>query len=246
MPESEGEVTAIDIQGDHMVVTTDTLIKLYDLSRREYKLRGMARKFEDKKGVVHGMIRGAAINLSGTKVALLVDQAPKPNIVFPDSSIFIYDTEIDNFMNHDFGNSQIPVDIAWDNFDQRLLLVETECFAVVNEDDNKIEEQVNQAVTLFVNAEYGIIKQDGIKIQGELLSIIGVCTPFVFFTGKDVGKDNLSGIGKIIKKTMRDFTGLENSEENVIQAILNFSFFVSCGNMDEAFKAVKTIQNVSV
>ena len=246
MPESEGEVTAIDIQGDNMVITTDTLVKLYDLSRREYKLKGMARKFEDKQGQCHGIIRGACINLTGTKVALLVDQAPKPNIVFPDSSIFIYDSDIDNFMNHDFGNSQIPVDIAWDTFDQRLLLVETECFAVVNEEENRVDEQVNQAVTLFVNAEYGIIKQDTIKIQGEILSIIGLNAPYLFFTGKDVGKDNLSGIGKIIKRSMRDFMGLENSDETVLKAILNFSFFVSSGNMDEAFKAVKTIQNVSV
>jgi intraflagellar transport protein 140 len=246
MPESEGEVTSIDIQGDSMVVTTDTLIKIFDLSRREYKLKGMARKFEDKQGQSHGIIRGSCINITGTKIALLVDQAPKPNIVFPDSSIFIYDADIDNFIYYDFGNSQIPTDIAWDTFDQRLLLVEIECFTVVNEEDNKVEEQVNQAVTLFVNSENGIIKQDSIKIQGDLLSIIGLHAPYLFFTGKDVGKDNVSGVGKIIKKTMRDFMGLENSEESVIKAILNFSFFVSCGNMDEAFKAVKTIQNASV
>lgn len=246
MPESEGEVTAIDIQGDTMVVTTDTLIKIFDLTRREYKLKGMARKFEDKQGQSHGIIRGSCVNAAGNKVALLVDQAPKPNIVFPDSSIFIYDCDIDNFMYHDFGNSQIPVDIAWDTYDQRLLLVETECFAVVSDEDNKVEEQANQAVSLFVNTESGIIKQDTVKIQGEILSIIGLNVPYMFFTGKDVGKDNLSGIGKIIKKTMRDFLGLEQSEESVIKAILNFSFYVSCGNMDEAFKAVKTIQNVSV
>ena len=125
-------------------------------------------------------------------------------------------------------------------------MVETECFAVVNEEESRIDEQVNQAVTLFVNAEYGIIKQDSIKIQGDILSTIGLHAPYIFFTGKDVGKDNLSGIGKIIKKSMRDFMGLENSEEAVLKAILNFSFFVSSGNMDEAFKAVKTIQNVSV
>jgi len=45
---------------------------------------------------------------------------------------------------------------------------------------------------------------------------------------------------------MRDFMGLENSDESILKAILNFSFYVSAGNMDEAFKAVKTIQNVSV
>ena len=246
MPESEGEVTAIDIQGDHMVVTTESSIKLFDLSRREYKMRGMARKFEDKQGQSHGVIRTAAINIAGNKVALLVDQAPKPNIVFPDSNVFVYDSDIDNFMYYDFGNSQIPVEIAWDTFDQRLLLVETECFAVINEEENKVEEQVNHAVSLFVSQEYGILKQDTVKIQNEFISIIGINSPFLFFTGKDIVKENLSGAGKIIKKTMRDFMGLESSDETVLKAILNFSYYVSAGNMDEAFKAVKTIQNVSV
>jgi intraflagellar transport protein 140 len=246
MPESDGDVTAIDIQGDHMVVTTDSLIKLFDLSRREYKMRGMARKFEDKQGQSQGVVRVAAINTAGTKVALLVDQAPKPNIVFPDSNVFVYDSDIDNFMSYDFGNSQIPVELAWDTYDPRLMLVETECFAVINEEENKVEEQVNQAVSLFVTQEYGIIKQDSIKINNDLISIIGLHSPYLFFSGKDLGKENLSGVGRIIKKTMRDFMGLESSEESVLKAILNFSYYVSAGNMDEAFKAVKTIQNVAV
>jgi len=100
----------------------------------------------------------------------------------------VYDSEIDNFMYYDFGNSQIPVEVAWDTFDQRLLLVETECFAVINEEDNRVEEQVNQAVSLFVSPEYGILKQDTVKIHNELLSIIGMHSPYLFFTGKDIVK----------------------------------------------------------
>ena len=41
---------------------------------------------------------------------------------------------------------------------------------------------------------------------------------------------------------MRDFVGLENSDKLTREAMLNFSFFLSIGNMDEAFKAIKTIK----
>ncbi|CAG9334634.1 unnamed protein product [Blepharisma stoltei] len=249
MPESEGEVNCINVMGDNMLITTESHIKLFDLSRREYKQRGMPRKFEDKQGQSLGIIKGGSINANGTKVALLVDQAPKSSIIFPDSTIYVYDSDIDNFMHHDFGYTQIPVDSCWDTQDPRLLFVETEGISGVGEEEaqeNKAEEQFNQAVTLFVTSEYGITRQDSIKIQGDICGTIGISVPYWFFIGKDVGKDNLSGIGKIIKKSLRDFTGLENCDENVKKAILNFSFYMTSGNMDEAYKAVKTIQNVNV
>lgn len=38
-----------------------------------------------------------------------------------------------------------------------------------------------------------------------MFAIIGVSVPFLFFIGKDMGNDNLSGIGKIVRQSMRDF-----------------------------------------
>lgn len=248
MSESEGEISAVNILGDHMVVTTETHIKVYDTSRREFRLIGMPRKFEDKQGQSLGLIRAAFVNSQGNKIALLVDQAPKPTLIFPDTNIYVYDLDIDNFLYYDFGPNQIPVDAAWDTEDPRLLLVETEGLSLTYEEDaeNKPEEHLNEAVTLFVASDLGILKQDAVKLENGLCAILGISVPYIYFVGKDVGKDNLSGIGKAIRKTMRDFTGLENCEENVRKAILNFSYYLTAGNMDEAFKAVKTIQNVSV
>jgi hypothetical protein len=48
MSENEGELANIDVMGNHMVVVTDSRIKIYDLSRREYRIVSMARRFEDK------------------------------------------------------------------------------------------------------------------------------------------------------------------------------------------------------
>lgn len=49
--------------------------------------------------------------------------------------------------------------------------------------------------------------------------------------------------GKIVtQKVMRDFVGLENCDKPTKDAMLNFSFYLSIGNMDDAFKAIKAIK----
>lgn len=186
-----------------MVVATENFVKIYDLSRREVRQIGMPRKFEDKQGQSLGLIRTATINSTGNKVALLVDQAPKPSLVFPDTNIYIYDTDIDNFTFHDFGPNQIPIDASWDPSDPRLLVVETEGLSAAADDGN--EQAISEAVTLFVTTEFGIKKQDAIRLEQGLCALMGVQVPYIFFVGKDVGPDNLSGVGKVVKRTLRDF-----------------------------------------
>jgi intraflagellar transport protein 140 len=50
----------------------------------------------------------------------------------------------------------------------------------------------------------------------------------------------------ILRNAMKDFVGLENVEENIKKAILNFSHYLSVGNMDEAYNSVRTINNKTV
>lgn len=41
---------------------------------------------------------------------------------------------------------------------------------------------------------------------------------------------------------MKDYVGLETSEVAVLKAMADFSFFSAIGNMDEAFRAIKSIK----
>lgn len=50
----------------------------------------------------------------------------------------------------------------------------------------------------------------------------------------------------IIRKPMKDFVGLENVDENIRKAIMNFSHYLSVGNMDEAYNSVRNIKNNTV
>jgi hypothetical protein len=74
MTEQEGDVVMIDARGKYMVViTSKSMIKLFDISRRTYKQLGVTRKFEIKSGETIGEIKGIALNADGKKLAILCD-----------------------------------------------------------------------------------------------------------------------------------------------------------------------------
>jgi len=45
---------------------------------------------------------------------------------------------------------------------------------------------------------------------------------------------------------MKDFVGLESVDDQIKKAILNFSFYLTVGNMDEAYNSVRNIKNNTV
>lgn len=46
----------------------------------------------------------------------------------------------------------------------------------------------------------------------------------------------------VVRRALRDFVGLESCEKQTRDAMLNFSFYLTIGDMDEAFKAIKLIK----
>lgn len=50
----------------------------------------------------------------------------------------------------------------------------------------------------------------------------------------------------ILRNTMKEFYKLENVDEDTKTAIMNFSYFLTTGNLDEAYNSVRNIQNVTV
>lgn len=51
---------------------------------------------------------------------------------------------------------------------------------------------------------------------------------------------------RIHELLMNDFIGLEKADEPTKRAVINFSYHLSCENLDEAYKSVKAIQNPTV
>lgn len=173
LTEQDGEVTHIDIRNKHMVVaTSNNVIRIWDISRRNLKQVGMPRKFE-KNNKILGSIKSVSINDDGKKVCVLADQTPLPSIKIPDTKFYIYDTEMDIIHDCPVSEDRIPVECFWDQNDSRLLAVETEFMKDQSkedkknegeDDDEEVEEYTGKTCeTYFVTGDYGVKRQDTLK-----------------------------------------------------------------------------------
>lgn len=117
----------IDARGKYMVVVTNkSMIKMFDTSRRTYKQIGVTRKFEFKAGEPIGEIKDIALNADGKKLAIISDKTPFPNVRIPDPSFYVYDIDMDKFLEYKLPKNRVPVEAFWDQDDSRLLAVESE------------------------------------------------------------------------------------------------------------------------
>ena len=105
----------IDARGKFMaVVTSKSMIKIFDISRRQYKQLGITRRFEMKSGELIGEIKDIALNADGKKLALLSDQVLFQSNRVPDRKFYIYDIDMDSFMQYEVSTNRVPVEAFWD------------------------------------------------------------------------------------------------------------------------------------
>ena len=86
--------------------------------------------------------------------------------------------------------------------------------------------------------------------------MLGVQIPYYYFMGRKIveededeeeeKKEEEGSNMIIIRKSMKDFVGLESVGEDIKEAIMNFSFYLTVGNMDEAYNSVRNIKNNTV
>jgi len=137
LTEQEGEVILIDARDKYMaVITSQNMIKIFDISRRTYKQLGVTRKFEIKSGELLGDIKNIALNADGKKLCILSDQCPFPSIRIPDTKFYIYDIDMDSFMQLEVNPHRVPTECFWDQGDARLLAIETEFVKDISKDLN--------------------------------------------------------------------------------------------------------------
>lgn len=90
-------------------------------------------------------------------------------------------------------------------------------------------------------------------------TMLGLQIPFFYFMGRKIEEEEDEDVEKeetkdengpsnmiILRKPMKDFVGLENVDEEIKKAIMNFSFYLTVGNMDEAYNSVRNIKNNTV
>jgi intraflagellar transport protein 140 len=278
LTEQEGDIIKIDARGKFMaVVTSMSMIKIFDISRRTYKQLGITRRFEIKNGEQIGEIKDIALNSDGKKLAILADVVLLGSNRIPDRKFYIYDIDMDNFMSFEVSKNRVPIEAYWDQTDTRLLAVETEYGKEVGDDLNKDDKQTNEVKdideddfkkpkeddwqgktleTYFVTTQYQIKRQDVVKFEQGEETLLGIQVPYFYYMGRkievedeedDDKKEESKGSQMIIlRKPMKDFVGLEHVEESIKTAIMNFSHYLTVGNMDEAYNSVRNIKNNTV
>ena len=83
-----------------------------------------------------------------------------------------------------------------------------------------------------------------------------MAVPYFYHMGRKIENENEEAASEeeanksstmiILRKPMKDFVGLENVDESIKSAIMNFSHYLTVGNMDEAYNSVRNIKNNTV
>lgn len=135
-----------------------------------------------------------------------------------------------------------------------------------NDDEAEVE-----VFLFFATSEQGILIQDSFPRKEPYGTMIGVNVPRLFFRNipplkkgdgaededaadRDQLSSNRSTAAvvakdkevKIYSKVMRDFIGIDNVDDSIKAALLDFSFNLTLGRLDEAYRVVKAINSSTI
>ncbi|KAF6271471.1 intraflagellar transport 140 [Rhinolophus ferrumequinum] len=158
----------------------------------------------------------------------------------------------------------VPVSHFWDQSDPRLFVCEAVrevTGAPLQPTDRKVHAEDSAGPTadvwilsFFVSDEHGFLLQDSFPRPPVYQSLLGMQVPHYYFTKKpgEADRDDQADSGHpcipqmVGRRPLRDFVGLEDCDKPTQDTMLNFTFFVTVGDMDEAFKSIKLIKSEAV
>ncbi|XP_062359436.1 intraflagellar transport protein 140 homolog [Cinclus cinclus] len=154
-------------------------------------------------------------------------------------------------------HSHIPACHFWDQSEPRLFV----CEAIPESGLQPPDQKKNQTegtmdvwiISFFSTEEHGLLLQDSFPLPSSYQVLLGIEVPHYYFAKKlgeaEKGASE-SGSGTVsqmvARRPMRDFIGLGDCDKTTQDAMLNFSYYLTAGDMDEAFKAIKLIKSEAV
>ena len=152
------------------------------------------------------------------------------------------DNDIDNDMNRD-------KDVNKDKIKNKI-----DDISVLN-DEIQTQSEI-EVILFFATTEHGLLMQDSFQRKNPYGAMLGFTVPRVYFrnTTNSNDENNDSPVEKnrgdnkirVHSKVMRDFIGMDGVNDITKKALLDFSFNLTLGKLDEAYRAVKTIGSVSI
>jgi intraflagellar transport protein 140 len=257
--EAEGMPSTIDVLGDFVVIVTNkNIMKVCRISARDLKAVGPTRNLlpADSKQTVSC----ARVNAKGKKVAFLSRSGNKA-----DNSIYVYDLDTDLTSSYDFGESnRTPTSVTWNRAatvsstsgtsetENLLLAVETHPLRQVQqpaEEENVLDgdegaDASRQVTTLFASLQGGVMVHHTRNLKREHVCVVGCTVPHLALCK---ASGTLPSDYRLDMLRLRDFEGMSaDNDPKVRDALIQFSYCTTMGNMDEAYKAVKTVKDPSV
>uniref|UniRef100_A0A8C5EMS2 Intraflagellar transport 140 homolog (Chlamydomonas) n=1 Tax=Gouania willdenowi TaxID=441366 RepID=A0A8C5EMS2_GOUWI len=263
---AEGNPVLLSVCQSYLVVGTDTAhIQVFDLTRRDAKAHSSAKNLTDQIANL-GALRSVKCNANGSQVSILVSQINGR----PDQKVYFYDIDMDTVTYFDFFagrpssgvsqteenekqqfegmelSGQCPVSHFWDESEPRLFVCET-----IPTSDSQLagrDPKVGRGPVLGGSrTEHGLLLQDCYPKPSGLQALLAVAVPYYYFTpSASHDEDTPQSLPMVSRRVLRDFVGLENCEKATRDAMLNFSFYLTIGDMDEAFKSIKLIKSKAV
>uniref|UniRef100_A0A671WNQ5 Intraflagellar transport 140 n=1 Tax=Sparus aurata TaxID=8175 RepID=A0A671WNQ5_SPAAU len=270
---AEGNPVLLSVCQSYLVVGTDTAhIRVFDLSRRDAKAHCSAKNLTDQIANL-GALRSVKCNANGSQVSILISQVngrPDHKVYFydvemdtvthfdffigrPSSSISQCDDN--NFLQFQATelSGRCPMSHFWDESEPRLFVCETVPISSESSSTNFLDTTDVSVVTLFCTQEHGLLLQDCYPKPSGLQALLALDVPYYCFSCKVRTLCSARVLGSVAqfphmvsRRPLRDFVGLENCEKATRDAMLNFSFYLTIGDMDEAFKSIKLIKSKAV
>eukprot|EP00667_Euglena_gracilis_P000441 EG_transcript_441 len=243
--ESEGEPTSMDVHGDFLAAATSKhSLKLWRLGK-DVKGHGVAKNIFPEAGTE---ILSLRLNSSGTKVSLLCRVKDAAGHMTPDTRFHVYDVEADKLYSLDFAKyRRFPISHCWDDVEPRLVGCETRRFGADSGGADEVETSTRiEVATLFVSRDKGVVLQDSFPLERSHTALVGMSVPNMFFYARFPVAAAEGRETHIQVKAMPNFERIDCSDPKVKTALVNFSYHLTMGNMDEAYKAVKTIKDENV
>ncbi|XP_054445339.1 intraflagellar transport protein 140 homolog [Pteronotus mesoamericanus] len=171
----------------------------------------------------------------------------------------------DTKKNHAFADEKlthlVPMNHFWDQSEPRLFVCEA-MQEVTEAQPQPVDRKTHTKdsagpmadifiLSFFISEEHGFLLQDSFPRPPTYQSLLGMEVPHYYFTRKpgEADRDNQADSGHhsmVGRRPLRDFVGLEDCDKPTRNAMLNFSFFIAVGDMDEAFKSIKLIKSEAV
>jgi len=245
--EMEGNPLLLDMHSSFLVSTsTRGMIRVWDLSKAKPDSK-LVREFENE-GRKLGEMTSVRINKGGNRISILARPlAPsqansQAQSSLPDTNFYVYDTDADTFLVHDCGPSHFPVSHAWDLTDERLIACEVRRLYESRMLATDVQVKVNKAEVCFFFAtpNQGVQLQHRLPLDGDGCVVLGLHVPHIFLAEP---KESHSSAMQVKAPVMRDFVGMECMDADTRKALLEFSYNMTIGNMDEAYKSVKQIKS---